>query len=182
MVKSILDGSVKPDLVFLNLSIEEFPKREAELPIDLLMLSKTHPEFKIYWVPGPNVKTMKKVFPILPFLDDDDIIIIVDDDLILPRDLVELRLREFGEHGERFAISAGTNPKWHVNKRIYDTRFNMITPTSLFTKRMLGEYNRILSREIIDTYNDDFTYTLLLLVNGYIAIPSRYLSSRAGTT
>ena len=95
VVKSILDGSVKPDIVFLNLSISEFPKREANLPSDLAQLSKTNPEFKIYWVPGPNVKTMKKVFPILKYLDDEDIILYIDDDILYPRDYIQSRLLDF---------------------------------------------------------------------------------------
>lgn len=85
MVRQLLDNTLKPDLVFLNLSVVEFPKREQELPSELVKLSKDEPTFKINWVPGPNTKSMKKVFPMLKYVDDDDIIIYLDDDVVVPR-------------------------------------------------------------------------------------------------
>jgi hypothetical protein len=62
--------------------------KEQDLPKDLVQLSNEHQMFKINWVKGPNTKTMKKVFPVLKFLDDDDIIIYTDDDLIFPSELI----------------------------------------------------------------------------------------------
>ena len=50
-----------------------------------MKLSKDEPTFKINWVPGPNTKSMKKVFPMLKYVDDDDIIIYLDDDVVVPR-------------------------------------------------------------------------------------------------
>ena len=70
--------------MFLNLSVSEFPKKELELPTGLVQLSKKDPTFRINWVPGPNTKTMKKVFPILPLVEDDDLLIYIDDDFLLP--------------------------------------------------------------------------------------------------
>ena len=49
---------------------------------------------------------MKKVFPILPLVDDDDIIIYMDDDFILPPGFVQSRVDEFIDHGCKHAISA----------------------------------------------------------------------------
>ena len=43
VVKSVLGNTVKPDIVFLNLSLEEFPKRESDLPRELVELSRKHP-------------------------------------------------------------------------------------------------------------------------------------------
>lgn len=76
------------------------------MPKDLVQLSKDNPTFKINWVEGPNTKTMKKVFPILPLLDDDDIIIYMDDDFILPKGFVQSRVDDFIKHGCKHAISA----------------------------------------------------------------------------
>lgn len=47
-----------------------------------------NPEFRINWVEGPNTKAMKKVFPILEYLDDEDIIIWTDDDILFSKDLI----------------------------------------------------------------------------------------------
>ena len=38
---------MKPDIVFLNLSLEEFPNRLKELPKDLVELSLKNPMVKI---------------------------------------------------------------------------------------------------------------------------------------
>ena len=127
-----MDNTFKPDIVFLNLSEAEFPNRELELPTGLVQLSKDDPTFKINWVSGPNTKTMKKVFPILPLLNDDDIIIDIDDDLDLPRDFVQVRLQEFIEHSRMFPISGGNNPKWHLNRPLYGATYTSLAPASLF--------------------------------------------------
>ena len=149
VIQTILDNTLKPDLVFLNLSLEEFPNRETDLPLDLVELRNKHPCFKINWVPGPNTKSMKKVFPILPYLDDDDVIVIVDDDLVIPHNLLEMRLLEFTENGCKCAISGGTSPRWHINKQFLCVKINSITPTSLFQKKMLGGYDKMLCDEIV---------------------------------
>ena len=52
VVRIVLNNTFKPDIVFLNLSEAEFPKREGELPVRLVQLSKDNPTFKINWVPG----------------------------------------------------------------------------------------------------------------------------------
>lgn len=92
--------------MFLNLSEEEFISSGKVIPTELLALSKKYPTFKINWVPGKNTKTMKKVFPILPLLDDDDIIIYMDDDFIMPKGFVKSRVDDFIKHGCKHAISA----------------------------------------------------------------------------
>ena len=182
VIQSILDNTVKPDIVFLNLSLEEFPNRLKDLPRDLVELSLKNPIVKIHWVPGPNTKSMKKVFPILKYLDDNDMIITCDDDMDIPNNFVKVRVEEFLEHDQKFIISGGTNPKWHINKKLYNTRYNTITCTSIFQKKMLNGWERLICNDIVCTYNDDFFYTLIVLSNGYRILPSKYLSTKSGKT
>ena len=110
------------------------------MPKDLVQLSNEHQTFKINWVEGPNTKSMKKVFPILPHLDEEDLIIIIDDDLIIPKNLVKLRVDEFFYYDGKFAVSGASNPRWHLNKPLFHTSFNMIAQTSIFQKKMLAGY------------------------------------------
>lgn len=49
VIQSVLDNTVKPDIVFLNLSLEEFPNRLKDLPKDLVELSLKNPKVKIGW-------------------------------------------------------------------------------------------------------------------------------------
>jgi hypothetical protein len=98
VVKSILNNTVKPDIIYLNLSVAEFPKREKDLPKDLVQLANKQSTFKINWVDGKNTKSMKKVLPILKFLDDDDFIIYTDDDILMPKNLIESRLKDYAKY------------------------------------------------------------------------------------
>ena len=47
VIQSVLDNTVKPDIVFMNLSLEEFPNRLNDLPKDLVELSLKNPRVKI---------------------------------------------------------------------------------------------------------------------------------------
>ena len=51
-----MDNTVKPDIVFLNLSLEEFPNRLKDLPKDLVELSLKNPKVKIGF--DVNLKTI----------------------------------------------------------------------------------------------------------------------------
>ena len=87
VLDSIFKQTIKPDKVVLNLSVEEFPKKEEELPSDVLKYLKGH-DVEIYWVEGKNTKQCKKIIPTL-FRYPNDIIICIDDDFVYPNDLIE---------------------------------------------------------------------------------------------
>lgn len=174
-VLSIFDNTMQPDLVYLNLSVEEFPNMENDLPKELLFYSKIEPRFKIHWVYGENTKTMKKVFPILDYLDDDDIIIIVDDDII-PKGLIKSRYNDFVAHSKKCAISSNAGASY------LNGMYGGISPIwgfSLFTKRMMRNYDKFLTNELVHTYNDDALYSAIIFTNGYKTVwASDYLTSR----
>ena len=117
--------------MFLNLSLAEFPDRLKSLPNDLVELSLKNPRVKINWVPGPNTKSMKKVFPILKYLDDDDIIIDTDDDIIMPSGLIQSRVSDFSK--KQTAISSNFGAKFMGGYAIHP-----VWATSLFQKKMLN--------------------------------------------
>ena len=83
--------------VILNLAIEEFPKKNKELPNDLVNLLK-YDNFEIYWV-EKNTNVFKKLIPTLNRFKED-IIITTDDDVLYPYDMIEIGLKEFKKIGE----------------------------------------------------------------------------------
>lgn len=175
VVQSILQQSIKPDAIYLNLSVVEFPNKEKDLPVDLVELSTANPTFIINWVMGPNTKTFKKIFPILDTLTDDDIIIYTDDDIILPVDFIKSRLTDFAAYNKTCPIT-GTIINTGSKSKILHDKFNIpfmqgSLPTGLITKRMLANYKTLLSDAIIHTNNDDLIYTLLVFLNGYKYMP-----------
>jgi hypothetical protein len=167
VIESIMDNSIQPDRVYLNLSKTEFVN--IELPKDLVAYFESDERLIINWVDGENTKTMKKVFPILQYLDDDDIIITADDDIIFPNDLIESRIKDFNAFDRKYSI---TSNKCSIG--IF-RNMNVASAISLYTKRMLKNWERYVNDDIIKTYNDDRTYVYILWLNGFLNKPcSKY--------
>lgn len=163
VVGSIMDGTVKPDKLFLNLSEEEF--KGTELPKDLVEFFEKDDRLVINWVPGEDTKSMKKVFPILKHLEDDDIIITADDDILFPKDLVESRLADFDAGCRKYAITSNTS-RMGMFPGMY-----VASACSLYTKKMLKNWERFVDGTVVRTYNDDRTYLYILWFNGYFNRP-----------
>ena len=171
VVESIENNTVKPDRIYLNLSKTEFDDAGVQLPKDLLDYFNSDERLIINWVDGENTKSMKKVFPILKYLKDDDIIIDADDDILFPSDLIESRLKDFEKYGGKYPITSNTS-KCGIGDAI------VISPLSLFQKRMLSNWDKYVDDVVLHTYNDDRTYLYILYLNGYIAKSSSKYSEK----
>lgn len=168
VLESILGSTVIPDRIYLNLSSTEFDG--IPLPEDLVDYMNVNERIILNWVSGENTRSMKKMFPILGFLDDDDIIIDADDDFLFPKDLIESRISDFNLCGRKYSITSNR----HISCG-FGGKMRIVSPTSLFQKKMLKNYDNFLTDTIIRTYNDDRTYLTLLWLNGYHNIVcSRY--------
>ena len=154
-------NTVQPDRVYLNLSSTEF--KDVPLPKDLVDYFNSDERLIINWVSGPNTKAMKKVFPILKYLQDDDIIIDADDDILFPKDLIESRLNDFEKYGRKYAITS--NPHRSVG---FGGKMCIVQATTLFQKKMFNRWQKFVTQAIIDTNNDDRTYLHLMWLNGYL--------------
>ena len=164
VVESIMDNTIQPDRVYLNLSQTEF--KGIPLPEDLVDYFNSDDRLIINWVKGPNTKSMKKIFPILDYLQDDDIIIDADDDILFPKDLIESRVKDFEKYGKIYCITS--NPHTTMG---FKGRMLVVSAMSLFQKKMLNHWKKFLTPAIIDTQNDDRTYLTLLWLNGYLNKP-----------
>jgi len=168
VIESIMNNTLQPDKVYLNLSITEF--EGISLPDELVKYFDADERLAINWVNGENTKPMKKVFPILKYLSDDDIIIDADDDILFPKDFIENRVNDFKKYSCRYCITS--NPKTSIG---FNGEMKVVSAMSLFTKKMLKNWEKILTENIIKTYNDDRTYLHLLWLNGYKNVPcSKY--------
>lgn len=166
-VENLFKQTIKPDIIYLNLSVKEFPNKELNLPKDLVELSIKEPSFIINWVEGENTKTMKKVFPILKYLNDDDIIINIDDDMLIPPDLIKSRLTDFNNYNRKYAVSSNFRGDWCYCKIPNGEKIWTCACASLMQKKMLNNYDSILTKKIIETYTDDCVYSILAYINGY---------------
>ena len=158
-----MDNTVQPDRVYLNLSQTEF--NGIPLPKDLVDYFNSDKRLIINWVPGPNTKAMKKVFPILEYLQDDDIIIDADDDILFPKDLIESRLKDFENNGKKYCISSNTHLSVGCKGKM-----RVVSAMSLFQKKMFNRWEKFYTPAIIATNNDDRTYLTIMWLNGYLTV------------
>ena len=165
VVESVMNNSMKPDRLYLNLSKIEFDG--IDLPENLVEYFNSDDSLIINWVDGENTKSMKKVFPILEYLDDDDIIINIDDDALLPKDFIENRYNDFKI--KKSPITSCNNPRYHfIDKSL---EIWSCGAGSLFQKKMLNGYEKFMDSTLIHTYHDDRCYSALLWLNGYKFTP-----------
>lgn len=81
--------TVVPDKIILNLSENEFTRKEHDLPATLLLLNDTLENFEIHWV-KENTKAFKKVIPTIErYFNEDCIILSIDDDYFYCKNYVE---------------------------------------------------------------------------------------------
>ena len=157
-IKSCNEQTIIPDMIYLNLSVEEFQGRRNDIPTEITNYEINHNNFKINWVEGKNTKPFKKLFPILKKCKYNDIIITVDDDIILPTDFIESRLADFQQYGKPITSATSFDKTLACKK---------INAGSLFTKKMLWNWDKFVNDKVIETYNDDRTYLYVLYLNGY---------------
>lgn len=168
IIDDIESGSVIPDRIYLNLSVEEFPCKESDLPNDLVNQTTKYDNFIINWVDGPNTKCIKKIFPILQYLNDDDIIINTDDDIIIPNDFIKSRLEDYKKYNSPITGGATKHCKGVAFHEVCGIDYmKTATACCLYTKKMLNGHNTILTDDIIKYYNDDAMYSALIYLNGY---------------
>ena len=171
VVENFMRGTLQPDRLYLSLSVEEFPNREKSLPEDLVEYFNSNDKLILNWVEGENTKTMKKVFPVLQYLDDDDIILPVDDDIMYPLDYVEKRVMEYKSHLQ--PIAGKSNYRTTIFYKKYNIMYNC-GAGCLFTKRMMNHWEEYVDEKLFKTNNDDTCYTMLEWLNGYIPQECKY--------
>lgn len=81
--------TMKADKIILNLSTDEFPNKEKDLPENLLLIKKHFDEFEINWV-KENTRAFKRLLPTLEkYFNEDCWILTVDDDYFYKKDYIE---------------------------------------------------------------------------------------------
>lgn len=92
---SLLDQTLKPDIIILWLAEEQFPSKENNLPENLLNLQKYG--LTIKWC--NDLKSYKKLIPTLKEFPND-IIITTDDDAYYDKNMVELLYNSYLENSK----------------------------------------------------------------------------------
>lgn len=95
-VKSLLDQSVKPDEVNVNLSLMEFPHGVCDLPEELQDL-EGRPDVCINWETGNTFVFRKEIPVVKKYYGTDTIMLSVDDDIRYDHGYVERIVRDLGD-------------------------------------------------------------------------------------
>lgn len=99
VIKSLLDQELKPDIIQINLSKEEFPNKEKDLPEELNQLVKNNPLIDIEWL-DENTGVFKKIIPTLKkHYGEDYFLFSVDDDYIYRKDYIKRMVEYIKESG-----------------------------------------------------------------------------------
>ena len=152
VIEHVLNNTLTPNLIYLNLSVEEFPNLIDDLPQDLANLCMSNPIVKLNWIPGKNTKAMKKMLPILRYLDQDDLVMTLDDDTLLATDHIQSRYDDFKSNNGEYCIT---------------TCDKFICSNNFFSRKMLNGYELFMTNELMQSGDDDRFYTDMLYFNGY---------------
>ena len=154
VIDSILNNTIKPDKIVLNLSLEEFPNRENDLPQDLVHLQNSG-IVEIGWQEG-NAKAFKKIIPTMKKYPNDAIIAI-DDDFIYPEDFIQT----FVDMHKRYP----NNPLCGNRAEVKGVKAHCGC-ASLVKSEYFGRYiDCLYSNDIVKLKMDDILYTYCAEMN-----------------
>ena len=167
----LLSNTIRPKKIILNLATEEFPKKEEELPKNILTLLKKHSNFEIFWVKN-NTKNFKKLIPTLKRVQLDDLVITVDDDILYPNNLFAKMIKCYNKNGRKNPFSFGSKTSdWIINGKIINSHYGGATIVkSKYFNNKINEIYHYTTKNLIKKgikCFDDLLYTYAALLNGY---------------
>ena len=141
VLKSIIDQTLVPDNIELNLSIIEFPNKYKDLPDDLKNLILDNKIISINWI-DRNDGVFKKIIPtIQKYYGNTYYLLSVDDDWIYREDYIEMMINYLEKYNADTFCLANSNVIG--NRQIYKS--------SCFK----DDFWKCLTQDVINTRIDD---------------------------
>lgn len=173
-IESLLCQTMKPDKIILQLSEDEFPNKEGDLPENLLKLREKG--LTISWNKG-NIKSYKKLIPTLKQYPDA-VIITVDDDRIFDKNLVKDLWKSYENNPEYVHCHRTTKMLLNKNNE-FDAKAMQFYKEPSFANKLAGGagclyppntlYKDITNEELFTKLaptNDDIWFWLMAVMNG----------------
>ena len=142
-VDLMMNQTVLPDKIILNLSEEEFPNKMNDLPDDLVEEAINNNIFEIYWV-KENTTVWKKIIPTMDRFPND-LVFSIDDDIEYPSNYIEEMYKTYCENDKQYPIVG--------YEFIIDGNLCHSGPFTLTSKKFYGDL-------LNDIYNDVILPTL----------------------
>jgi len=171
-LSSLLQQTVKPDMLILWLAKEQFPNGEADLPEEILRLKEFGLSIK-WW---HDIRPYKKLIPAITNYPDD-IIITTDDDVVYDKTMVEKLYNSYKEAPE--FIHCHRITKISLKNGKFKARCKQSYKNPSFANKLVGIggvlypphclykdiTNENLFTELAPT-NDDIWFWLMAVMNG----------------
>ena len=138
VAKSLLDQELQPDIIQINLSKEEFARKEEDLPEDLRDLLYNDSRVQIEWVDG-NDGVFKKLIPTLKkHYGEFYYLLSVDDDWIYRRDYIKIMVDYLKKYdADSFCLHSAQiigNRTIYKSTCFYSDFWKMLTPEIIATR------------------------------------------------
>lgn len=159
----MMNQTVLPDKIILNLSEEEFPNKKYDLPIELVNEEIDNDKFEIYWV-KENTTVWKKIIPTMDRFPND-LVFSIDDDIEYPSNYIEEMYRTYCENNKFYPVVG--------YEFMIDNNLCHSGPFTLTSKKFYGDLlNKIYNDLILPTLPDkkwqsDIVYYKVLNTLGY---------------
>mgnify|MGYP004724921933 CR=1 FL=1 len=173
-IKSLLCQTMKPDKIILQLSEDEFPNKEGDLPENLLKLREEG--LTISWNKG-NIKSYKKLIPTLKQYPDA-VIVTVDDDRIFDKNMIKDLWNSYLDNPEYIHCHRTTKMLLNKNNE-FDAKAMQFYKEPSFANKLAGGagclyppntlYKDITNEELFTKLaptNDDIWFWLMAVMNG----------------
>lgn len=152
------------------MAVEEFPKKESELPLKLLSLLKKYKNFQIFWV-KEDIKNFKKFIPTINRFKND-LIITLDDDILYPNNLFENMLKCYKLLGGNNPVSFGKQTSdWIIDGKYLYSHYGggSVVKYNYYNNKINEIFRKVTKDRISKGIKcpDDVLYTYAALLNGY---------------
>jgi len=159
IIDDILKGTMIPDKICINLSVEDFPNMTNDFPQRLVDRLNAYGDIiEINWL-SHNTKVWKKLIPTLCKYQDA-IVISIDDDWKYPNDIVETLYKDFCRYDKKYPISGNKARFFGMNCHCGS---GSLTTYDLLNRE--GQFDT-LSEECMKYGSDDIFYSYCAKVNG----------------
>lgn len=167
VVQMMRKQTIAPKNIILTLSTTEFPRKEADLPLNLVNLVGNG--FEIKWVEWDS-KTFKKLEPLF-YLPEDQWVMIVDDDVDYPDDMIAMMLGSVAEGLPVTASHLRTSYRHFGNILSANGAFTLIQPRHC--QPYLAQMWEFCKNKGYSAPCSDPMLTYATLLNGFHFAPSK---------
>lgn len=156
-LKTILDNNVLPEKIIVNLSTDEFPGKESNLPNELVLLSQKNPIIEFHWLKH-NTTVWKKIIPTIVRFKNANVICI-DDDRLYPKNFIAT----FKEAASKYPSGPITGANISFHKKFKQHCGHATLDKYAFYKDGLD----FITRDVMDLKSSDSVLTIIANRTGH---------------